>query len=321
MYFPFFSWAQFPPPAGQPGSTAIFKDSSAFINWAKTCSAHLGYINIADTNKHYGGSNKANYGIESDALGIADDHVISLGDGGFATLTFDPPIVNGNGFDFAVFENGLSDNFLELGFVEVSSDGLRFVRFPSVSMTPANVQISTFGFLDATKIYNLAGKYRVLFGSPFNLDEIKDSSGVDIMHITHVRVRDVVGCINDTVIDFISYDSQGHKINDPWPTEYHTGGFDLDAVGVIHEGSQSINEKRKQLIEVYPNPVQKHLHITVPAHCPVVFHLMNLYGETIASWKFVGPTVIDLTGINRGLVIGQFTFPDGRIETQKIVKQ
>ena len=37
--------------------------------------------------------------------------------------------------------------------------------------------------------------------------------------------------------DYASYDSQRHQINDPWPTAFDigTGGFDLDAVGVINE--------------------------------------------------------------------------------------
>ena len=35
--------------------------------------------------------------------------------------------------------------------------------------------------------------------------------------------------------DYSRCDSQGHQINDPWPTNFPTGGFDLDAVGVINE--------------------------------------------------------------------------------------
>jgi hypothetical protein len=321
-FLPLFTWAQFPPPAGQPGSTAIYKDSSILINWAKTCTVDRGYINIADTNVKFGGSNKANYGIEADALGIADDHVISLGDAGIATLSFDPPISNGAGFDFAVFENGFNDTFLDLGFVEVSTDGTRYVRFPNVSLTQDTVQIPfTGGTVDATKINNLAGKYRAKYGTPFDLDEIKDSSGIDLTNITHIRIRDVAGCVHDTLLAYVSFDTQGHRINDPWPVPYHTAGFDLDAIGVIHEASQSIKEKQKLKVNVYPNPVQKQLYITVPANCPVVFHLMNLYGETIISWKFIGTTVVDLTRINPGVYIGQFTFPDGKMETIKVIKQ
>jgi hypothetical protein len=322
FYFPLFSWAQFPPPAGQPGSTAIFKDSSILINWAKTCKAELGYINIADTNVYFGGSNKANYGIEADALGIADDHVISLGDAGIATLSFDPPISNGAGFDFAVFENGFNDTFLELGFVEVSSDGNRYVRFPTVSLTQDTVQIPFVGgSVDATKINNLAGKYRVLYGTPFDLDEIKDSSGIDLTKITHVRIRDVAGCIHDTLLAYVSFDTQGHRINDPWPIPFNTAGFDLDAVGVIHESSSAIFEDQKTIVNIYPNPFQNQLRVTIPGGFKVIFHLVNLLGEIVANESLVGSTLIDLTPLDPGLYIGEFTFPEGRMETHKIIKQ
>ena len=30
-------------------------------------------------------------------------------------------------------------------------------------------------------------------------------------------------------------DAEGHLINDPYPTDYETGGFDLDAVGVLNQ--------------------------------------------------------------------------------------
>jgi hypothetical protein len=316
--FPYFTLAQFAPPAGQPGSTAIFKDSSLFVNWAKTCSIQLGYVDITDTSVYYGGSNKANFGVESDVLGKSDDHVVSLGDGGKATLTFDPPIVNGTGYDFAVFENGMSDSFLELGFVEVSSDGIQFVRFPSTSLTPESPQISTFGFLDAAKINNLAGKYRVFFGTPFDLEELKDSSGLDLRNITHVRIIDVVGCVSSA---FTTFDSYGHKINDPWPTHFNTGGFDLDAVGVIHESSQGISENQKNIIRLYPNPFQNHLHVTIPEGNKVIFQLINILGDIVADQRLVGSTMIDLTSLNPGIYIGQFTFQEGRIETHKIIKR
>jgi hypothetical protein len=318
FYLPLFTWAQFPPPAGQPGSTAIFRDSSIIINWAKTCSTHIGYINIVDTTIEDAGSNKANWGVGSDALGKADDHVVSLGDAGMATLTFDPPIINGTGFDFAVFENGLSDSFLELGFVEVSSDGIRFVRFSSTSLTAENQQTGTFGFTDATKINNLAGKYRSFFGTPFDLNQLKDSSGLDLMHITHVRVIDVVGIIDSS---HSTFDSFGHRINDPWPTSFYTGGFDLDAVGVIHESSQAIAENHIKTVQLYPNPFQNLLHVVIPEGYKLIFHMENLLGELVAYENLVNSTIIDLTSLYPGIYLGHFTFPDGRTETYKIIKQ
>ena len=43
------------------------------------------------------------YGVESDALGIADIVPVSLGDGGEAVLTFPNPIMNGSGPRFCCF--------------------------------------------------------------------------------------------------------------------------------------------------------------------------------------------------------------------------
>ena len=177
----------------------------------------------------------ASFGDPNNALGPADGntlHVVSLGDGGQITLTFDHPITNGPGFDFAVFENGFSDTFLELAFVEVSSDGTDFVRFPSISLTQTTTQVGGSGALDTTNIYDLAGKYRVGFGTPFDLSEVAGVNPlVDVNEIRYVRVIDVVGSINP---QFGTRDSQGNLINDPYPTPTSTGGFDLNGVGVMN---------------------------------------------------------------------------------------
>ena len=57
---------------------------------------------------------------------------------GYITLGFETGISNGDGYDFAVFENafgGAASVFAELGYVEVSSNGVDFARFDSVSLT------------------------------------------------------------------------------------------------------------------------------------------------------------------------------------------
>jgi len=46
-----------------------------------------------------------------------------------------------------------------------------------------------------------------------------------------VRVVDVIGSILSA---YATHDSVGHVVNDPWPTPFDTGGFDLDAIGVLH---------------------------------------------------------------------------------------
>jgi len=244
------SLAQFAPPAGQSGTTAMHSDSSAFVAWASDCELSRGLQDISDFNLGY-----VSTGDSTMASGIADGTgVVSLGDGGSAVLTFQVPITNGTGWDFAVFENSFSDTFLELAFVEVSSDGINFVRFPATSLTQDSVQVGSFGLLDATKIDNLAGKYRALYGTPFDLEELADHSELDINTITHVRIIDVVGCIQD---EYARYDQPGNKINDPWPTPFESGGFDLDAVGVINQVSSGIRNPDAGIFScsVFPNPV------------------------------------------------------------------
>lgn len=216
---------------GTEGCNAIAADSSAFVAWATGVSVTRGPRNITNPD-----GPRAATGTESNAIGMATMNnvydVVSLGDGGSALVTFARPIRNGEGPDFAVFENGFSDGSLELAFVEVSTDGERFVRFPATCLTQTETQLGNAGQTDPTNINNLAGKFRIGYGTPFDLEELRDSTGINIDSIVYVRVVDVVGSINP---QYGTYDAYGHIINDPWPTPFEAGGFDLTGVGVIHE--------------------------------------------------------------------------------------
>lgn len=307
--------AQFPPPAGQPGSTAIFKDSSVIVGWATGCTVHRGLINISDSAIVYDGKNRASYGSDTSALNKADESPVSLGDGGYAIVTFDKPITNGPGFDFAVFENGLNDSFLELAFVEVSSDGVNFFRFPSVSNTQATKQIPTFDAIDATKIDNLAGKYRISFGTPFDLEVLAGTPGLDINRITHVKITDVVGCIQPA---FATYDSKGNIVNDPWPTPFNTGGFDLDAIGVLH----FTNVPENRSVFFYPNPVTD--KITVNCISGSVFDILvqDISGKTVwKKEKIANNSTFNLAFLSSGIYFCTFTLENGDKEKEKLIRR
>jgi len=238
----------FPPAAGRPGSDAMAADDPRFVGWAIEVTELIrGPEEIDDPD-----SPMASYGTKESALGRADvighqdqpepgsplpKPAVSLGDGGSITLRFDPPIADGPGPDFAVFENGISFNgatsfFMEIAFVEASSDGTTFVRFPAFSETPSTAQISGYAALDPTNLHNLAGKYMAGFGTPFDLDDLAGAPGLDLQAVTHLRIIDVVGSIDPR---YARHDSLGRVINDPWPTFLTTSGFDLDVVGVIHQ--------------------------------------------------------------------------------------
>ena len=130
-----FSQGIYAPTTGVVGTTAIHKDSSIIVSWASNCSVKKGLMQIDDSTLGY-----VTQGDSADAIGIADGVTVSLGDNGVAIYSLNIPVYNGNGNDFTVFENGFNNTFLELAFVEVSSDGINYFRFPSKSKTTPDVK-------------------------------------------------------------------------------------------------------------------------------------------------------------------------------------
>ena len=233
------------PAAGQPGSEAVPATDPRIVGWA-TAVAELqrGAVDISDSM-----SPPASFGSAASALGpenaydfttglpsTAPGSVVSLGDGGSITLTFANTISDDLGFDFAVFENSFNDSFLELAFVEVSSDGVHFVRFPTHSLTQTTQQIvqtnSQFNAIDPTNLDSLAGKYRAGWGTPFDLSVLAGRPFLDVLAITQVRVVDVIGALDPLYARFDD-SVPARIINEPWPTPFASSGFDLDAVAVL----------------------------------------------------------------------------------------
>ncbi len=178
--------------------------------------------------------------------------VVSLGDlstsdlaagtaPGSIVLGFATDIADGPGADFVVFGNafdlnGVNSVFAKLAYVEVSSDGVNFVRFPSVD-TNAKPSGTSWPYMtsDPTKIYNLFGKtsnsYGESWGVPFDLAQLATSpqalaGTLDLQHVRYVRLVAVVG-------NGSSKDAYNHIIYDPWLT---TGspGPEVQAIGVLH---------------------------------------------------------------------------------------
>jgi hypothetical protein len=246
--------AQFSPPAGMPGSTAVKLDSSIVIAWADSCVVERGPLHIMRPDSGF-----ASYGMVENALGLADNVVVSLGDGGSATYYFASPLANRPGPDIAVFENSFSDYFLELAFVEISSDLVHFFRFPAVSNTSSLVQIASFGMLEPEQLHNLAGKYRGGYGTPFDFEELQNEPGLDIQQIRAVRVLDVIGTVDP---DFASTDALGQLVNDPWPTDFESGGFDLDALAIL-DGTLGLADRPAFEGQVYPQPAAEQVFVRI----------------------------------------------------------
>ena len=127
----------------------------------------------------------------------------------------------------------------------------------------------------------MAGKYRANYGTPFDLEDISDVDGLDVSAISYIKLIDVIGSIND---NYCSFDHLGNKINDPLPTAYTQSGFDLDALGVIHELPLRVHN-----INIQNNPIkamvvkQNNIELSLEVKKPNLwtFNILNINGQLI----------------------------------------
>ncbi len=307
----------FDPSPDSVGTIAIKYDHPSFIAWATGGIITRGFVNINDTTITYDDDNRASYGDLSDALGMAGGNgtdVISLGDSGIATLTFDYVIQDGPGFDFAVFENGFTDGYMEFAHVEVSSNGLDFARFPSTSEIPLSPQLSNASISDCRYVNNLAGKYRSGYGTPFDLSELIGYPGLDVNNVQFVRLIDVVGDVDGI---HTTTDYQGNPINDPFPTAFHSGGFDIDGVGIIN-GMLGLKEESNLQISVYPNPAQDLITIQFPGNFKLT--VVDLVGNTITEFTHHDLSTLDVSELASGVYFIQVS-GSGNLFTQSFMKR
>lgn len=271
---------------GLDGRHAAPADDDAIINpifraWATSVVSYAPTAGVdplwADPNKALGPATGNNFDIVS--LGdLNRSQIDSNQPPGQITLAFGETIRNGNGYDFAIFENGLisqmntsggsvaGEMFAELGYVEVSSNGQDFARFPAVSLTPGLV--GQYGTIQISNIYNLAGKHPnaggICTGTPFDLEEIADDSkvisgAVDINNIKYVRIVDIPGSgdfrdeagrhIDPSTLPFRAHYVSSHPIYDAWVT-FGSGGFDLEAIGVLNEQKYSADINLDGVVDV-----------------------------------------------------------------------
>jgi hypothetical protein len=191
-------------------------------------------------------------------------------------------ISNKSGYDFVVFENAFviddtnpsigaiaGQMFAELAYVEVATTPDAFAGFPSVSLTPN--RNGTHGSLEVSNVYNLAGKHsnngiNNCTGTPFDLSDLSDhpmvmSGEVDLNNIKYIRIVDIPGggyyfdeantagyADPNTAPAYSIYEGD-HPIYDAWVTTV-SGGFDLEAVGVLNEQEFSADINLDGLVDM-----------------------------------------------------------------------
>jgi|SRR6218665_692465 len=308
----FASAQSYPPQAGTAGSTAIFKDSEQFVGWATGIEVVRGLLQKSNPELAINGNNRASAGSPENAVGFPDGNTVSLGDEGSATLTFASPIYDGEGFDFAVFENG-GVTYLELAFVEASSDGVHFFRFPAHSETQTETQIGAFGTPSAPYLNNLAGKYSALYGTPFDIGELPNDVNLNKDNITQIRIIDVVGTIDPL---FATFDSFGNAVNDSYPTPFASCGFDLQAVGVIHQQQLNLKANGKTFLKIFPNPASDFLYVNTSE--TIGIRITDASGRLILEQQIKNGKAVDTSQLISGLYHVQLLL-NGKISTQKLI--
>jgi hypothetical protein len=147
------------------------------------------------------------------ASGSGSLDVLSLGVGGEIVIGFgEHDIVDGDGADFIVFENAFAANgttFKELGEVAVSDDGETWHSFECDEANEDGEHIGCAGWLptlryDPQVVFPLDPE--LTGGNAFDL------ATVGVSRARYVRIRDL----------------------ETQPGSANTGGFDLDAIGLVH---------------------------------------------------------------------------------------
>jgi hypothetical protein len=302
ILFASLSFSQYAPQADEEETTAIPMDSSIIVSWATTC---VSYTPGADVDPTWQDQEKA----LGAAVGTSGD-ILCLGRGGQATFTFDTLIVNLEGPDFVTFENSFSHEFLELGWVEVSRDGINFERFPNYSHTSSPV--SAYGTVDPTKVHGYCSKYKQGFGTPFDLDS------VSLDTIKYVRIIDISG-------DGNALDSDGNVIYDPYPAT-GSAGVDIDAIGVINDGilREGVDELAKQTIKVYPQPAKDRvvLELEQQGHYSSQIQIINLSGNLVYQDQMEqSKQIIDVSGLNEGIYLLKILSEDYFSSQKLIIKR
>jgi hypothetical protein len=153
---------------------------------------------------------------------------------------------------------------------------------------------------------------------------VKDSAGLDVSRITHVRVIDVVGLIDS---EYTTYDVLGNPVNDPWSTDFASGGFDLDAVGVIHQNITEgiISAANTPTLSIFPNPAQTNQEISIQLNSNLIeetlLQVFNAAG-TLAMSQYVSDNnaSISTQGLESGIYMIKMSNSVGTFVEKLVVR-
>src|SRR5690606_30680570 len=111
-------------------------------------------------------------------------------------------------------------------------------------------------------------------------------------------------------------DSFGNKINDLFPTPFNSGGFDLNAVGVIHEYNNLSLQKEHLDFSIYPNPSRGIIKLQWNNGSIEEIRVVNLLGKEIFKEKEINSSSFQLE-LQRGMYF--LSVKSGNVVTKKVI--
>jgi len=219
---------------GVAGTSAVFQGWIAnYQQFNRPDTNSGGYARDNNANPSTVGAAVTGRPVDFDPEVFPFGHILSLGEGGSIILEFDDVMEDKPGTDFVIFENGFyfGGTFAELAYVEVATTTNAWARFP-VTTFITNA-LGAYEVMDVTKVDGVAGKHTMEYGTPFNLEWLKNdtnvlSGAVNLDQIAYIRIVDIIG-------NGGSVDQFGHPIYDPFGAgPLATDGFDLRGIGVVN---------------------------------------------------------------------------------------
>ena len=98
---------------------------------------------------------------------------------------------------------------------------------------------------------------------------------------------------------YATYDAFGHIVNDPWPTNFASSGFDLSGVGVIHQKPVGIGNHEMPQVFAYPNP------------CNGTLYIINENAENVALYDMNGRLLQMVDNGDTHITLNMQSYPAG----------
>ena len=121
-----------------------------------------------------------------------------------------------------------------------------------------------------------------------------------------------------------SRDAAGNVINDPYPTNFPSGGFDLDAVGAIYQYNTAVgNVTANSPLRVFPNPASNNITISLTDDMSsgTTISISALTGNVVYSAAVTtNATTISIAQYPAGIYYLTVNDSNGGKWTEKIVK-